>query len=297
MTMQGGTMRACRVWVVVGLLVLMAGASQAQYVSDENKDRWLPNLTPYFAVHSQSMDVSGVSSLGWQAGQNTNVLTSLFGTEGGVATPVLIDRFGSPRLFGSVGFQVPMSNEYPVLNRRASFDTFNPVTDQVCPVGVIVQTCDQTLKLTMNLNVNWTINAGLDFTLPVFERKLYVRTGLQYLGQSVDFEGFAERVDRGSGTAGQNAPGVPVAETLICCATDSATLHALGPSLALNADAARLGPIALHVFAQVNTFWYVSNDPIEFGAVRPNGEVQFSVRPSPFVGQGLAGVRIVWEGK
>jgi hypothetical protein len=174
------------------------------------------------------------------------------------------------------------------------------VTAEVCPVGTIVsgsevRSCDQTLRVQMKLNVAWTAGVGVDFTLPIHDRKIYLRTGVQYFGEWLDFEGFGERTDRGSGPDAINQPGVPLAVTTICCATTTTTLHALGPRLGINAEAARVGPVGLHVFAEVSAYWYLNPDVIEFGAVTPSGEAAYSVRPYPFVGQGAAGVRIVWS--
>ena len=62
------------------------------------------------------------------------------------------------------------------------------------------------------------------------------------------------------------------------------------------AEAARLGQFSFHVFAQVNTFWYVNPGAIEYGINNASGEARYSIRPSPFVGQGVAGRRIAWRG-
>jgi hypothetical protein len=301
---RGRIMRTCMRWMALGLILLVPVTGHAQYAGDEIGDRWLPSFDMAFAVHSQTLETSGWSSLGYTASDTTNVLTSLFGIDAGLATPVLIDRFGAPRIFGSIGVQFPMSNDFPVLNRTASFAPLDPLTPTVCPVGEIagdpaapVASCDQELKVDMNLKVNWLLGAGVDFTLPIHERKIYVRTGVQYLGQKLEFSGFASRNDRASGQGNNTQPGTVLRELTICCATGSKNLHAIGPSLGINADAAHVGPVALHVFAQLNTFWYVNPGAIEFGTSTASGDAEYSVRPQPFVAQGLAGLRIVWKGK
>ena len=286
--------------VVLSALALGASAAVAGAESQaEEKERtsWLPSLALSFDVHHQSLDVSGTSDLGFSEKQSENLLTSVFSVDGAISTPVLAEGFGAPRLFVQAGVQAPLSDETTPLKAVRSFPAVDPDTGglppetvESCPdLDAPKEACDHSLESKLTFNVSWSAGLGAEFTLPTPSRALKIRTSVDYFGQSLDFDGDAERLDRG-GT------GEEIEKLRIGGASTSKTLHALGPRVAFSGEVGRAGPLSFGVFAEIRLYWLLNDGDINYSATNTNGTASFVAEPDSFVAQGGAGLRITWVG-
>lgn len=293
-------------------------------------DAWLPSATVGFGLQHSSYQMSADAMLGDLAEldsfrQNTSSgssdnLASLFMIDVGLASPVLVESVGSMRLVFQTGFQIPMSNDYPILNDPTSYPPGTkgaprPETTEHCPLDAVDQatelrvpprrsSCDWNFGITMNLKTNFVASLGLDFTLPVGNREFHIRPSIEYLGQYLEFTGKASRTDRAldEDQAQQSSlAGVPYATYTLDQALSTQWLSAIGPRLTMEVDTARVGSLGLTLSIDGRLYWYTDPKPIDFSQVKSSGpgstgQANFSIRPDPFIFQITAGFKLAWQG-
>ena len=69
----------------------------------------------------------------------------------------------------------------------------------------------------------------------------------------------------------------------------------MGPHVALSINAAQVGPVAVHFFAETNFYWYLQNEDFAFGGVFGADSAQYSVEYDSFITQAFAGIKLVWR--
>lgn len=312
--------------LLVGLSLLVPVAAFAQEEqTEEELARWVPSATLGFSFHFQSLDTSGAEVFvfpgalpagspqeqsPYTSSVTTDVLASTFDIDLALSSPALVKGWGAPRAFVHTAVHVPLASEFTVLEAPKSFRQpigfANPETRDFCPVGENVQsvipgagttqigTCDHRMTAKMTINAMWALGVGAEFVLPVWDRTLRVRTGVDYFGQSLEFSGEATRSDRQTQQGG--AAAVVNRELTASTSKVSRTLHSIGPTIAFEAEAARVDDLSLNVFLEGRFYWLIDNPLIEYSETSSVGNVVFSSRPRPFTAQLGAGVRFSWRG-
>ena len=311
--------------LLVGLSLLVPVAAFAQEEqTEEELARWVPSATLGFSFHFQSLDTSGAEVFAFGAvpsgspqdqspytsSVTTDVLASTFDIDLALSSPALVKGWGAPRAFVHTAVHVPLSSEFTILEAPKSFRQpigfANPETRDFCPVGENVEnvieggaptqigTCDHRMTAKLTINAMWALGVGAEFVLPVWDRPLRVRTGVDYIGQSLEFSGEATRSDRQTQQGG--AAAVVNREYTVSTSKVSHILHSIGPTIAFEAEAARVDDLSLNVFLEGRFYWLIDNPLIEYSGTNSDGNVEFLSRPHPFTAQLGAGVRFSWRG-
>jgi hypothetical protein len=312
------------VWALAGALASGAGAESP----DEPSGSWQPAFSVGFGVQNQGFETSVDSDpllslggsppacqppciydgLGISGSESASVLASLFRLDAALYTPAIFAGAGVPRLFVDAGAQIPLSEGFAILRLNEEFNRFTEpmgIVDEVCPTGEevpvggggnsIVGGCDHAGETDLSYDVSWYAGLGVEFTLPVSRRQFKLRPSISYFGQSLSFDANARRVDRSGRVIGGPPEGTIIREPSVSASTD-ALVHALGPRLTLDVEAARVGNFSLNVFLETQFYWILSDRDISFSGQSADGTADFHVKLRPLIAQGGAGLRVVWRG-
>jgi len=291
----------------IAVCFLVAPAAAASAEGDAVVERWTPTLSVGFDVQNQSVDAetetNNLTNVGGSA--STTILSSLFRFDGALYSPSLVASGGTPRLFAHAGAQIPLSAEQAILRENEEFlpvlggsgdpsDPTNvncPTTEEI-PGSVPPATytsCDHIAATDLIYDINWYAGLGVEFTLPVSQRRFKIRPSIDYFGQPLEFRANATRADRG----GENSE---VLRRISITGSASETVHAVGPRLTFDIEAARVGAFSLNIFLETQFYWILSDRDIAFSGTSNGASADFRVKLDPLIAQGGGGLRIVWNG-
>jgi len=279
----GATAFAVALWI--------APAGSAQEDAAGTSSRWTPGFAVGFDVQNQSLEAEFDSSFGIGGSRGSTILSSVFSFDASLRSPVLLHGAGAPRLVLHAGGQVPLSGSQSLLQVNKQYVFTDLSVGQFCPTGDPgIDSCDQSGLMEMTQDFGWYAGLGVEFTLPVSERQLRIRPSVDYFGQALRFEGQVDRIDRGP-------PDGHVVQTSRISASADELTHAIGPRLAFEVEAVRLGEFALNVFVEGQFFWIVSNRDFPFVGSNGGDSASFRAELDSLVSQGGAGLRIAWTGE
>jgi hypothetical protein len=283
---------AVSIWAVLAVPAPMASAEAGTEL--RAAARWLPTFSVGFDVQNESLETQLDSSLGIPASDGKLVLSSVFRFDAALYSPVLASGFGSPRVVFQAGAQVPLSKSQSALrfDRQVPFN--DAAVSTLCDQSVAnVDSCDHSGAVELRNQLSWIAGLGVEFTLPFAQRQFKLRPSIDYFGRSLKLNGMVERMDLGDpGVVGPSG----LLQTTSISASSSQLLHALGPRVSLDIEAARLARFSLNVYFEGQLYWIFSDRSFAFGGSNNGDTASFGVAFDPLVSQGGAGLRIVWTG-
>jgi hypothetical protein len=309
------------VWTIAAALASGASAEPL----DEPSRGWEPAFSVGFDVQNQGFETSVDSDplvfdsdtgtyndgLGVFGSESTTLLSSVFRFDGAFYTPSIIAGGGAPRLFVHAGALVPLSEDFAALRENQEFLATNPIIrfapyNSFCPTGpnrdVVdgkpVVSCDHAATADVNYDISWYAGLGVEFTLPIGQRRFRLRPSVDYFGQPLRFDGSVTRVDRTEQNPNLDPPTVAgeiIREPTVSVSA-SELVHALGPRLTLDVEVARLGAFSLNPFLEAQLYWILSERDFTFRGQSADGSADFRVKLRPLIAQGGAGLRVVWRG-
>ena len=196
---------------------------------------------------------------------------------------------GAPRLHLSAGVQFPLDNDQ-TLARQGTIP--NPVILPPTPESPVGEDgiSGQGTLFEAEFNVAWRLGLGLQFEMPVQDRRVFIQGSLDYLGQSVSLEGEVVHVT-GLGDGGRSPFLVQELHT-----RETHAQHSLGPRLAIETHVGRAGPIGFSAFAEASALFLVAGDSQETTARDATDSAEFDYDAEPWIIQAGVGIRLRWLG-
>ena len=277
------------------LQLLVVGTASSDEPIEEVFDRWQPSLNLGVGLHRQKVTSSGTSTLGGTADDSRTILTSIFTVNGQIATPALIKGFGKPKLYARAGYQFPLANEIKLIDNEVGV-SLGEFTMDPTRCGTMqtpgTATCEHGVILELSINQFWSAGFGVEFSLPTEIADFTIGVGVEYLGQDYKFAGRATRVDRGRTG---NQAGVVLGTVTLPETKASRVLHAIGPRVVLSVNAAQLGPVTAHLYADITNYWYIGDEDFTFAGTFGADSSSFGVEYDSFITQTTAGIKLVWR--
>lgn len=250
--------------------------SSAPPVSSDS-DRWQPALGMGFLLSYQ--DQIGSNPVGPFAAASVSGSTSqdamvspAFRFDASVATPVLVESTFAPRLFAQVGTQLLLEEDYIAWRSLSAGSPFSSTL------------------LTTTIDSQWYAGAGLEFLIPAGQRKIRLRTAIDYVGQTISANARADRkVKLSSGGS---------VDTEWVAPTVNSTNHALGVGVSGEAAVYRWRNMRVSLFLEMRIAWLLEANEMRLTAVNAGNPAltpsEFIVRPDSTIAQGGGGIRISW---
>ena len=324
---------------------------------DDAKERegWQFEVGAGFLLHSQaqSADVSvdwapGQPDLSLSNGRVEPALAPGFTLEATVLTPALTSHEYAPRLFVQAGYENLLEDSFATYR---GFDSSALSGSGICniPSEITVQvggnpeaaipvpgldSCDSTTSIDTAIQDMWFLGVGVQVPLPIFEDRMKLRLGLNYLGQRWGDAKFSWSRSQTWGVCTSrnyptaflpNALGVPYIGTNGQCVllTDpapvgpdvnwergnrtqvaskdevsstfaGATTHALGINLSALVDVYQVGDFQLRFFLNTRFAWILNDSEAADVITSEYGTFNVSTSPDSFIAQAGGGVRIYW---
>jgi hypothetical protein len=305
-------------WIAVLVLAGAVASGAAAESPDELSRGWEPAFSVGFDVQNQGFETNVESDplvfdsttitytgLGVSGSDSATVLSSNFRFDAALYTPTLFTRGGAPRFFAHAGAQVPLSEDFAILRDNQEFNRGDPRIilpgNAYCPTGELVDskrvvTCDHSSTADMNYEISWYAGLGVELTLPIGQRRFKLRPSVDYYAQPLSIDGNVARVDRTVQNFQLGTVDGEIVRALSVSASAEELVHALGPRIVFDVEAARVGAFSLNVFLESQFYWIVSERDIFFSGQSADGTADFQVKLRPLIAQGGAGMRIVWRG-
>ncbi|MEZ4334718.1 MAG: hypothetical protein R3F35_23415 [Myxococcota bacterium] len=216
-------------------------ANEALLVNPWLRD-WSPALNVEFGVHAQELRAFGGTTFG--AGDHgTNTVSSLLvRIEGGMATPPLAVFPGRPRA---------------VLRAGGSFSLRDTAT---ISSAQRVAGAELGAEFFIAWKAMWHAGLDLRFLLPIPDHAIVIQPGIEYMQSRFRFEPvFTYRAAPGSPEA-QGFPNPRNPPTLSFKGRSGPDVHRwVGPSLSIEGDVLRVGPLALNLYLQGRCYWLLGD--------------------------------------
>ena len=244
----------------------------ATTVNSDN-EKWQPALGMGFVLGYQDQQGSSDAGIGSTLPGTTDAMVSPgFRFDASVATPVLVESRFAPRLFAQVGTQLLLEDNFVAWRS----------------IGSVQSTTTETL-VQSSIDSQWYAGAGLEFVIPAGERKIRLRTSVDYVGQTVSAFGTSDVTTR------QTAP-LPTLETHYESPTSEITNHALGVGLSAEAAVYSWRDMRVSLFLETRFAWLMDENSMTLRAVNVDSPdfSEFTVTPDAFLAQGGGGIRITW---
>ena len=252
---------------------------------NSDHEKWQPALGMGFVLGYQNQqgsqsggDVGRDPTTGEFLPGTTDAMVSPgFRFDASVATPVLlpertwVGRVLAPRLFAQVGTQLLLEDNFVAWRS----------------IGSVQSTTTETL-VQSSIDSQWYAGAGLEFVIPAGERKIRLRTSVDYVGQTVSAFGTSDVTTRSTGN--------PADETHYESPTSQITNHALGVGLSAEAAVYSWRDMRVSLFLETRFAWLMDENSMTLRAVNVDSPdfSEFTVTPGAFLAQGGGGIRITW---
>ncbi len=245
-------------------------ADPATTVNSDN-EKWQPALGMGFVLGA------GIGST--LPGTTDAMVSPGFRFDASVATPVLltdrtwVGRVFAPRLFAQVGTQLLLEDNFVAWRS----------------IGSVVSTTTETL-VQSSIDSQWYAGAGLEFVIPAGQRKIRLRTSVDYIGQTVSAFGKSDvTISSTDESAIEKHYESPTAQI---------TNHALGVGLSAEAAVYSWRDMRVSLFLETRFAWLMDENSMTLRAVSADPSdlsfSEFTVTPDTFMAQGGGGIRITW---
>jgi len=301
-----------RISIVLHALWLLAANSAAAADSSSDAsddfDRWIPSIgvTMGFSTqeHKGTVDsTKEVAAFGqifqvplneriFDAGQK-NLTTIQVGGTVELQTPQLVPHTWSPRLFIG-GEIVHVSSQRRQIAREGDPSTLREPATAIFPDEAIL---GQGSATTSDADtVLYGASVGVSIPFEVGDWRISIKPSARYLKQKINFTGIVLDADR------EVFPGLPPTITVQLYGDDSLDVHAVGPGLEIEVDAARVGSLSASVFISGGAYNVLSDRSVSFSnTVQDNqGEGVYrgfwTAKIDPWIYRANAGFRVKWLG-
>jgi len=273
-------------------------------------DRWIPSLalTVGFTtqehqgtVDSCGLDAAGGSCVGPAASRrvfndNQNHFTTLqVGGAAELQTPRLLPHEWSPRIFIGGEISYVSAQRRPLAREgNPSKITFDPGAAPF-PGNAILGQGSATYSDADT--VLYGASIGVSIPVQIGDWRVSLKPSARYLNQEFLFTGVVVNAERGGFLGDQ-----PPTQTFDIRADDSFDVHAVGPGLEIEIEAARVGSIAASVFISGGAYKVLSDRKVSFsGEARDNLDIGsyrgfFTAEIDPWIYRANLGFRVKWLG-
>jgi len=302
-----------RISIVLHALWLLAtspaGAADPPSDASDDFDRWIPSvgLTVGFAtqVHEGTVDSSEqIFAFGQPfdvplddrvfADDQKNSTTIQVGGTVELQTPQLLPFKWSPRIF--IGGEVlNVSSQNRPIAREGNPSSLEQTAPTPFPAVAILGQGSTTISDTDN--VSYGASLGVAVPIQIGDWRISIKPSARYLNQKISFRGIVLDAAR-TGPLGAQPP----TREVVITASDSVDVHAVGPGLEIEIDAARVGPLAGSVFFSGGAYRVLSERRVAFSrSVRDNLDSgnfrgDFTAEIDPWIYRADLGFRIKWLG-
>ncbi len=302
-------------WLVCGLAVFIAGGAAAQSSDADTSDaqdgdrervkyelEWMPSLAISWGAYSQSMDGTTTSSESTiTPATGDSLITTMFQFEGKLHTPLQLDVPSKPRLFLTVGLQIPLADELIAERINDSFDRGDADFASNCPDTIPgpnpppdpnqgpSSTCSLAIRNRVSIDAMWYAGLGVDFTLPVLDDQFHVSPALEYYGFAAQTVGQFQRSTSG-----------PQLDDLIEVADvvgDAEVYHGISPSLTLSVDVFEEGPWRWSMFLQGRAVFVLNDPDTQARTSLGTNQIDFVTDLDDVIAQGTGGIQLQWTGR
>ncbi|MAG33344.1 MAG: hypothetical protein CL908_20910 [Deltaproteobacteria bacterium] len=224
---------------LLSVLLLIALFPAGSEADESNAGTWIPSFAVNTGLRALEYDEASVTSARGTFDSEGVRVFGYLGANVQLMTPVLIDRYGKPRLFVRVGAATSFDQEERVLNEFAPGQIV--IVDPEGAIQGIQGQGSGTGVKTEPPTV--TAGIGLDFAFEVFERRIHVKPSLDWIWEE-------ERVKTVLGIA-EDLGGNPTlcpCRTAFAHGTNTEPFHGLGPGIELELESGRLGPFMTGIY-------------------------------------------------
>lgn len=223
------------------LMLLAAGGARAAEAEEDGRAKtwlhgWSPALNVEFGIHAQELKATGETTFGARDGGTNTVSTLLARIEAGVVSPPLAFVPGAPRLFLRGGGSIPLRETGATIISSQRIDGAEFGTD-----------------ISVSFKDMWHAAVDLRFLLPIPGQTIRIRPGFEYLQSRFRLEpAFTFR--------SQPTPGNENPPTLDFKSRSDSDVHRfIGPTLAIESNVLRVGPVAIDVFLQGRVYFLIGD--------------------------------------
>ena len=270
-------------------------------------DRWIPSLALTFGFTTQKHEgtvdscrllVGCVGPIGprrgFDSGEN-NFTTQQVGGTVELQTPQLLPYEWSPRIFIGGEILNVSAQKRPLAREGNPSSLGDDGGDDDFPGDAIL---GQGSSTTSDADtVLYGASMGVSIPVQIGDWRISLKPSARYLNQELLFRGVVLNAER-QGLLGNRPP----TQTIEIRANDSLDVHALGPGLEIEIDAARVGSIAASVFISGGAYKVLSDRKVSFSeTVRDNLETGtfrgfFTAEIDPWIYRANLGFRVKWLG-
>ena len=306
--------------IVAWLVVVLAGGAAAQadgtdadadarVVDRERADEeleWLPSLAISWGAYSQAMDgttTSSISSITPSTGDS--LITTMFQFEGKLHTPLQLDVPSKPRLFVTLGLQIPLADELIAERIDESFDVGDAGFASNCPANIPgpnptpdpnngnSTTCSLSIRNRVSIDAMWYAGLGVDFTVPVLDDQFHVSPALEYYGFAAQTVGEFKRSTGGTENNVRLDDFIEGADVV----GDPEVYHGISPSLTLSVDVFEEGPWRWSMFLQGRAVFVLNDPDTQARTSLGSNQIDFFTELDDVIAQGTGGIQIQWTGR
>jgi len=286
-----------------------AGAADPQSEASDDFDRWIPSLgiTLGFTTqeHNGSVDSSEqIVAFGLPfdvplgdrvfADGRKNVTNLVIGGTAELQTPELLPFRWSPRIF--IGGEIShVSSQRRTPAREGNPGPINDPGDIPIPSDAIL---GQGSSVSSDADtILYGASVGVSIPIQIGDWRVSLKPSARYLNQEINFRGLVANAQR-TGPLG-NQPPTTIVEIRD---SDSLEVHALGPGLEIEIDAARVKSIAASVFISGGAYNVLSDRKVSFSKrVRDNLDTgdfrgDFTAEIDRWIYRANIGFRVKWLG-
>jgi hypothetical protein len=278
--------------IVLLMCLLVSGVADAseEARSRDETSRWIPSIGFFSGIVAQdgtgkvSTSGGGGNLLRPSAKGDDTLVTPMVGGEIELMTPGLASLPGRPRLFVRAG----VSASFAADKDLAKEGNPGPLSDP----GVIPPQADAFPGQGSATNVEVqspfvSAGAGVAFSFDIGERRVRLKSSVEYLRQEIEVTGISNRV---------LIFGVPLFVEFE--GRKTGTFHALGPGLEVEVDAMRTGSLMTSVFLSTRIYHFLGNRDIELTdrITTPIGGIaRWKYEQDPWAYRAHVGFRIRWQ--
>ena len=255
---------------VLALSLGVASFAHAGMESPEARGQWIPSLSAEGGARVVESQATVSSPRGDFDGDNRALFGYLgFGLQ--LMTPAWFDLPASPRIFVRAGVATSLDGEARIANDGGPGEIVIPILDNnndgipdgLTPVAAVKGQGSTTAARSEPMLV--TAALGIDLSMTVLERRVHVKPSFEWIMQEdriVGSVGFVESLTMGS----DECP----CRTGFASGETTETFHSLGMGLEIEAEAGRMGPVLVGVYAGGQAYYALDRK------VEVTGSGQFS---------------------
>lgn len=287
-----------------GALLLLAASIALQPIAARGDepvptefDRWQLESQLAIGLHNQTVKVRGSSTLGASGKGSRAILTSLFSLGGGLLSPAVLPGLGRPRLYLRAGYKFPVAQEQRLIDEDKVVSPAQFLTNPAaCGTNVAqgTRSCEHNIRMDLQIQDIWNAGFGVQFTVPIAGQEVKLETGVEYLGERLQYSAATRRIDRGVSPGG--GAGQILATNVLPSAVESDYVHSIGPRAALGVNVAQWGRFQVLFHVETSFYFYpVAFDTAVTGSSAAGSQAFRVQSKQPFVTQAAGGLTVSWR--